>query len=157
MKAFVSGLFLALVPFASGAAPLLVSPAASWAGTVADNIKQECDLPAAQSQAVLEELAAVGITAQAAGSDAVPASGRFLQLRIESAVSAGNAFMGHHKEVTTSAHLFQNGKEVAQTTLKRDSMGGAFGGYMSSCAVLHRCTNTLGKDVADWVKSQPAK
>ena len=35
------------------------------------------------------------------------------------------------------------------------SMGGVFGGYRGACSVLHRCTVTLGKDIADWVKTQP--
>ena len=112
---------------------------------IADKLK-ECKLSEAQSEYVLKELAAAGVPAQAAASDEVPAKGRFLQLRIESAMAAGNAFVGHQKYVSTSAHLFENGKEIAQTTLSRDSMGGAFGGYKSSCSVLRRCVVTLGKD-----------
>jgi hypothetical protein len=152
-------LLVVCVPFASLADPLLVSPSAEYSATasVADNIKTECKLPAAQSESVLKELAAAGIPAQAAANGAVPAKGRFLQLHIESAVSGGNAFTGHQKQVTTSVRLFENGKEIAQTTKTRDSMGGAFAGYRGSCSVLHRCTNTLGKDIAAWVKSQPAK
>jgi hypothetical protein len=45
---------------------------------------------------------------------------------------------------------------VAQTTLSRDSSGGFGGGYKGSCSVLRRCTNALGKDIAAWVKKQPA-
>ena len=156
MKATVLGLFIAFVPFASAAEPLLVSPVADYGTAIPDNIK-ECGLHTSQAQDVLEALAAAGIAAQGATEDKVPAKGRYLQLRIESAMSQGNAFTGHHKQVTTSAHLYQNGKEVGQTTLSRDSMGGAFGGYKSSCSVLRRCTSTLGKDIAAWVKGQPAQ
>lgn len=155
MKAICLGLLVSLVPFASAADPLLVSPAASYGAGVADNLKK-CGLPEVQSESVLKQLAAAGVSAQAAPSDAVPATGRFLQLRIESAMAAGNAFTGHAKQVTTSVHLFENGKEIAQTTQTRDSMGGAFGGYKSSCNVLRRCAVTLGKDIAVWVKGQPA-
>ena len=140
-----------------GEALLLVSPSADYAAnnSVAENIKKECTLPAAQTEAVVAALNSAGITAQAAPSGAVPAKGRFLKLEITGAVSAGSVFIGHHKEVTTAAHLFVNGKEVAQTSKTRDSMGGVFGGYRGSCSVLHRCTNALGKDIADWVKAQP--
>jgi hypothetical protein len=150
-------LFVALVPFASFADPLLVSPSADFSptGSVPENIKTECKLPGAQTESVLAALNAAGISAQAAPSAAVPAKGRFLKLEITSAISAGNMFMGHKKQVTTAAHLFQNGKEIAQTSKTRDSMGGAFAGYRGSCSVLHRCTNTLGKDIAEWVKTQP--
>ena len=157
MKAVRLALFVVLVPFASLADPLLVSPSADYGpnSAVPDNIKAECTLPAAQTESVLAALNAAGITAQAAPTGAVRAKGRFLKLEIVSAISAGNAFLGHKKQVTTGAHLFENGKEIAQTTKTRDSMGGAFAGYRGSCSVLHRCTTTLGKDIAEWVKSQP--
>ena len=157
MKATRLALIVALLPFASFADPLLVSPSADYSATstVAENIKTECTLPAAQTESVLAALNASGITAQAAPSAAVPAKGRFLKLEITSAVSAGNMFLGHRKQVTTAAHLFVNGKEIAQTSKTRDSGGGYFGGYKSSCGVLQRCTNTLGKDIAEWVKTQP--
>ena len=155
MKSTCLALLIAFVPCAGFAQALVVSPA-GYGTAVADNIKAECKLSETQSESVLKQLSAAGIPAQAAASDAVPASGRYLQLRIESAMSAGNAFTGHRKQVTTSAHLFENGKEVAQTTLSRDSSGGAFGGYKGSCNVLRRCAIVLGKDIAGWIKSQPA-
>ena len=155
MKSVCLALFVASLPFASFGQALLVSPTAGYGTAIAENIKNECKLSETQSEAVLKQLAAAGIPAQAAGSDAVPASGRYLQLRIESAMSAGNAFTGHRKQVTTSARLFENGKEVAQTTLSRDSSGGAFGGYKGSCNVLRRCAIVLGKDIAGWVRNNP--
>lgn len=157
MKSVFLALFVASIPFASFGQSLLVSPVAGYGTAVADNIKAECKLSETQSEAVLKQLAAAGVPAQAAASDAVPAQGRYLQLRIESAMSAGNAFTGHRKQVTTSARLFENGKEVAQTTLSRDSGGGAFGGYKGSCNVLRRCAITLGKDIAGWVRNNPAQ
>jgi hypothetical protein len=155
MKRLCLGLLVSLLPLAAAADTLMVGPA-SYGTAVADNLKK-CGLPESQMESLMKQLSAEGISAQAAPSDAVPATGRYLQLRIEAAMAAGNAFTGHAKQVTTSAHLFENGKEVAQTTQTRDSMGGAFGGYKSSCNVLRRCTMTLGKDIAAWVKSQPAQ
>lgn len=161
MQAVRLALFVALLPFASFAQSdvLLVSPIADYAAnsSVPENVKSECTLPAAQSESVLAALNAAGITAKAAPSNAVPARGRFLKLEITGAISAGNMFIGHRKQVTTAAHLFVNGKEIAQTSKTRDSSGGVFAGYRGSCSVLHRCTNTLGKDIAEWMKSQPAK
>jgi hypothetical protein len=157
MKTVCLALVIAFAPCVAFGEALLVSPAAGYGAAVADNIKAECGLPQSQTEAVLKQLAAAGLPAQAASSDAVPATGRFLQLRIEAAISGGNAFTGHRKHVTTSAHLFEDGVEIAQTTQSRDSTGGVFGGYKNSCSVLRRCVNTLGKDVAAWVKSQPVK
>jgi hypothetical protein len=135
---------------------LLVSPEAGYGAAVADNIKAECGLPQSQTEAVLAQLAEIGLPAQAASSDAIPVTGRFLDLRIEAAISGGNGFIGHRKHVTTSARLFEDGAQIAQTTLSRDSTGGFGGAYKSSCSVLRRCANALGKDIAAWVKSQPA-
>jgi len=156
MKGICLGLLVSLVPCAGFGEALTVSPAASYGTAVADNLK-ECGLSETQSESVLKALAANGVSAQPASTDAVPPKGRFLQLRIEAAMSAGNAFTGHRKAVTTSAHLFENGKEIGQTTLSRDSSGGAFGGYKGSCNVLRRCAITLGKDIANWVKTQPGQ
>jgi hypothetical protein len=157
MKSVCLALLLAFAPASLAFGDqLLVSPAAGYGAAVADNIKAECGLPQSQSEAVLKQLAEVGLPAQAASSEAVPATGRFLDLRIEAAISGGNGFIGHRKHVTTSARLFQDGVEVAQTTLSRDSTGGFGGAYRGSCSVLRRCVNTLGKDIAAWVKSQPA-
>lgn len=155
MKAVYAALLVVFVP-AMALGELLVSSEAAYGSAIPDNIKAECGLPQAQTEAVLEYLADVGLPARAAGSDAIPATGRYLELRIENAISAGNAFIGHRKHVTTSARLFQDGVQIGETTQSRDSSGGFFGGYKSSCSVLRRCTNTLGKDIAAWVKKQPA-
>ncbi len=157
MRNLILGLFVALLPLTAIADTLLVSPEASYANGgagVPENIKNECGLPAAQTQAVLNALNASGITAQVAAGDAIPKQGRVVQLNIESAISAGNAFIGHRKQVVTSARLFVNGKETAKQTFTRDSGGGVFAGYKGSCSVLYRCTTTLGKDIASWVQSQ---
>jgi hypothetical protein len=157
MKKTLFALLTVLVPLTASAEGLLVSSAEyAPTSTVADNIKTECSLPSAQTDSVVKQLNAAGISAQAAGAGEVPAQGRFLKLQIESAVSAGNAFTGHQKQVTTSAELFENGASIAKTVKTRDSMGGVFGGYRSSCSVLHRCTSALGKDIAAWLKSQPS-
>ena len=153
MKTLVLAVIL-FFPCAGFAQTVLVSPAASYGTAIPDNIK-ECALEQLQSEAVVKELNAAGITAQAGSSDAVPAKGRYLQLKIESAISGGNAFTGHRKQVTTSAKLFKNGKEVAQTTKSRDSSGGMWAGYKGSCSVLRRCVTVLGKDIAAWAKTQP--
>lgn len=156
MRNVLLGLFVTLCPIAAFSDVLLVSPEAAYASdnAVAENVRNECNLPAAQTKSVLAALAAQGVDAEAASDDAVPGKGRFLQLRIDSATSAGNAFTGHRKEVVTSARLFENGREVAENTFTRHSGGGMFGGFKGACGVLQRCTTTLGKDIAEWVRSQ---
>lgn len=82
------------------------------------------------------------------------APGVSLKLSIVNALSGGNAFTGHQKSVTISAELFKDGKLVDSYTGTRNSSGGFGGGFKNSCSVLERCANTLGKDIAKWVKSK---
>lgn len=151
---------LLLVSFASASSaladPLLVSRTAAYAypDGVSANVKAECVLPTHQAEAVRLRLSAIGIPATAAESDEIPATGRFLSLRIEGALSGGNAFIGHGKQVTTTARLFQDGVEVAHFTATRSSMGGFGGGFKGSCSVLNRCANTLASDIGTWLSGE---
>lgn len=133
---------------------VVVSKTADWTnpGGVTENIKTECTLTTHQADVVREQLNALGIQATAAENNDVPKSGQFLLVKLESALSAGNAFMGHSKQVTTSAKLFRDGKEVATTTVTRNSMGGFAGGYKGSCSVLARCATATGQDIAKWLQ-----
>lgn len=117
---------------------------------IADNIKQECRIN--------EQLA--DFVKQYAGEDVVftdgpvdTASGRALQLEISDAVSMGNAWLGHQKFTKVRGMLFENGEKVASFKGRRNSMGGAFGGYKGSCSVLGRTVEALGEDIGGWLKA----
>lgn len=120
------------------------------------NIVNECDLPGAQIKLLKEQAAAAGVTVVEDESAVAANKGRVLKVEIFNALSQGNAFIGHGKQVTLKGKLLENGKEIGNFTAVRGSMGGAFAGYKSSCAVLHRCQSTLAKDILAWVKN-PAK
>jgi hypothetical protein len=77
--------------------------------------------------------------------------GQVLVLRIVSVVSA-RAMMAHTKSVAIRADLYSGGQLVSNYAPSRNSGGGVFGAYTSSCGVLERTVNTLGSDVAKWVK-----
>lgn len=79
---------------------------------------------------------------------------RYAKIKIDSAMSAGNAFVGHAKGISVYNELFQNGNIVHKTTLSRNSTGGMFGGFKGSCSVLYRTANVLGKDIAGWLAAQ---
>ena len=77
--------------------------------------------------------------------------GTYADIAITSAMSAGNAFIGHAKGMAVSATLYVDGKQVNKKTFTRNSSGGMFGAYKSSCAVLNRTSKVLGSDIAQWV------
>ena len=116
-------------------------------------IVNECDLPHRVTEQLSAGLAKNGIEGKVV-ADPKPGSGdNVLLVEIAAAESAGNAFTGHRKSVTVTGKLYQKGKQVATFVDNRVSGGGAFGGYKGSCAVLGRCTVTIGEDIARWLKS----
>lgn len=116
-------------------------------------IVNECALPKRVAELTQAALAKAGIEAQAVAKPGPKSGANVLQLEIANAVSGGNAFAGHHKLVTVTGKLFQNGKQVASFVDTRRSGGGAFGGYKGSCAVLGRCAQAIGQDIARWLGS----
>ena len=126
------------------------------ASTVKGNIVTECDLPAAQMRLLHEQASAAGVTLVEDEAAVTANKGRVLIVQIFNALSQGNAFIGHGKQVVLKGRLLENGTEIGNFTATRGSMGGAFAGLKSSCAVLHRCQVTLAKDILTWLKN-PAK
>jgi len=55
--------------------------------------------------------------------------------------------------VTVKGSLIRKGKETFSFKASRASMGGFMGAYKGTCALLGRCTKTLGKDIAEWLKN----
>jgi len=65
--------------------------------------------------------------------------GRILYIEITNAISMGNPFMGHQKQVSVKGRLLEDGTEIGSFSGVRASMGGAFAGFKGSCSVLGRC------------------
>lgn len=120
---------------------------------IAPNIQKECDLPSYQSKVIQQALTQNGYTVTTTEGTHVPAQGTHLKLEIVDAASAGNAFIGHRKNVATVATLYKDGKQTARQNFVRNSMGGAFAGFKGSCTVLQRCADTISQDVKEWLKS----
>lgn len=97
-----------------------------------------------------------GLQIQLVESLDTSAEGRVLHMEIVDAVSMGNAFIGHQKYSRVRGVLFENGQQIADFRGRRNSMGGAFAGYKSSCSVLGRTLKALGKDIAQWLVNPQA-
>jgi hypothetical protein len=121
--------------------------------TIAKNIIDECGLPEAQMKYLHEQAKELGITVVEDEAAAAENKGRVLLLETFSAISGGNAFTGHKKQVIVKGRLLENGNEIGNFSGIRGSMGGMWGGYKGSCAVLHRCQETLAKDILNWTRS----
>lgn len=116
-------------------------------------ITSECTkIGTVMSESIVKHAAAQGVTVV---RSAEPEKyDRYAKITIDSAMSSGNAFIGHAKGLSVYNELFQNGKVVHKTTMNRNSMGGMFGSFKSSCSVLYRTANVLGKDIAGWLAAQ---
>lgn len=118
-------------------------------------ITEECkDLGTQFSAATKSNLEKDGWTVTDRNNEEVPKAGTQLKLTISNVLSSGNAFLGHHKSVSVIAGLYKNGTLIDTFKGTRDSGGGFGGGFKSSCDVLERCVNALGKDTTKWVKEK---
>lgn len=124
------------------------------ADVVAENIRVECNLTQYQGDAFRRAAEAASIPIELKAAEELDTAPRSIRLSILNAVSSGNAFIGHHKQVMLSAKLFNEGKQVAEFKGTRDSMGGFAAGFKSSCSVLERCSDTLAQDLVRWLKQQ---
>lgn len=113
----------------------------------------ECQLPQQGGQLLEVAMRNAGFETVRDDQAVKAGKGRILVVEITDAISAGNAFIGHRKQVNVKGRLLEDGKEVASFVGSRSSMGGAFGGFKGSCAVLGRCLETLSKDISTWLRN----
>lgn len=149
---------LTLAQLASAGAPVYVGKTAPYTDStqVAKNIIDECGLPESQMKVLHEQAKESGIEIVEDEAAVAANKGRVLLLETSSAISGGNAFTGHRKQVVVKGRLLENGEEIGSFSAIRGSMGGMWGGYKSSCSVLYRCQTSLAKDILGWL-ANPTK
>ncbi len=118
---------------------------------VARNIKEECTVPKALAESIAKYSQAIGVDVEV--KDRIGKNDLELIVKIEEAISAGNAFVGHRKFIVISGMLVKGKKIYYSFDAARLSGGGYFGAYRSSCSVLGRIARALGKDVANWLSN----
>ena len=133
----------ASIPYAAGA-------------YIQKNIQSECDLPGHQVKLLSEQLQSHGFAVRVSNSAPEQSDDLYLKLEISNASSGGNAFIGHHKGLAVSGHLFRGSQELGNFIAYRHSGGGVFGGFKGSCSVLYRCADAIGADIAEWLDSPSA-
>lgn len=116
---------------------------------VSTAIKQECTLPQALSDNIVQKAISLGINIEVKRD--IKPNDIELKIEIIDAVSSGNAFIGHNKFMTIEGSLVKGGTKYSSFQAARLSSGGYFGAYRSSCSVLGRITKALGSDTAGWL------
>jgi hypothetical protein len=118
---------------------------------VRPEIKSECKLGERLPESIQAYARKHGIEIELV--DALPSSGRVLELEISDAIEMGNAWTGRQKGLVIQGRLVENGAAVGNFRGRRMTSGGLFGGYKGTCSFLGRCAKTLGRDVAEWLKA----
>ncbi|MCR9278210.1 MAG: hypothetical protein NXH85_09560 [Pseudomonadaceae bacterium] len=122
---------------------------------IAYNVKSECtQLGTKLSKFLVQFGEKRGLEFDVVESLDTTVDGGVLMVEIDDAISRGAAGIGHAKFMQATAVLFKDGDRVASQTFTRDSMGGMFGAYKGSCAVLGRNSKAIGKDIANWLSSE---
>ena len=164
MKIVVLAAVLCGTAFVANAADSPSSPAVSVPAVVpfaadaviAGAVRRECQLGAKLSDFIKEYGPEKGVTITQVTETTPASSGRVLVVEIAESLADGNAFTGHHTFTTVKGKLYQDGTEIGNFVGRRNSMGGAFGGFKGNCSVLGRTVQALGQDIAGWL-GQPGK
>lgn len=123
---------------------------------IAGAVKRECQLGEKLSGFIKEYAQDQGVAVTQVEQTSASSAGRVLVIEIADAQADGNAFIGHHKFSTVKGRLYQDGTEIGNFIGRRNSMGGAFGGFKGNCSVLGRTVKALGEDIAGWL-TRPGK
>lgn len=79
--------------------------------------------------------------------------GRVLELTITDVQATGGGAFSGPKRMTVKGVLLENGTKIGSFVATRFSGGGAFGFAKGTCAIVGRCAQAIGKDIADWLKN----
>jgi len=132
-----------VVPFAEGA-------------VIAGTVKRECQLGEKLSTFIKDAAKEQGVAVTQVPQVAADGAGRVLVVEIADSMAEGNAFTGRHTYTTVKGKLYQDGAEIGNFVGRRNSMGGAFGGFKGNCSVLGRTVQALGNDIGAWL-AHPVK
>lgn len=115
-----------------------------------DAVRKECTLDTRLPEFIENEAKEQGIKV-VRGSASPQQKGRVLVMAISHVLGTGGGAWSGPKSVTVEGKLYDNGKLIGSFTARRQSGGGAWGGYKSTCAILGRCIEALGSDVAEFL------
>lgn len=86
-----------------------------------------------------------------------PASDKVLSVQITHVLGAGGGAWSGPKTVTVLAELLDSGEVMHYNKINEWNIGGVFGGYTSTCAILERSADAITKDLNEWVQNPTTK
>lgn len=149
---FIAFAFMSVSAHAETGTVTVLSPVPfAEASGASSDVKASCTLDT-RLPGFIEAAARGGVKVVVGSASAADAKGKVLHLEITNVLGTGGGAWSGAKSVTVRGELKENGKVIGSFTAARFSGGGAFGGFKGTCAILGRCIQTLGKDIARWLE-----
>ncbi len=143
---------MSLVSHAEDVTYTVLSPIPFVEGSGASSdVKASCTLDT-RLPTFIEKFAKRGVKVVIGPESADGIEGKVLHIEITHVLGAGGGAWSGAKSVTVRGELIENGEVIGSFTAARYSGGGAFGGFKGTCAILGRCIEAIGKDIAAWLK-----
>jgi len=145
--------FMSLVSNAEDMTYTVVSPVPFAEGSGANSdVQISCTLDTRLPQ-FIESAAKRGVKVVISEDPGEDVEGKVLRIEFTHVLGTGGGAWSGAKSVTVQGELIENGEVIGSFTAARYSSGGAFGGFKGTCAILGRCIQSLGKDIAVWLKN----
>lgn len=115
-------------------------------------VKKECELQTKVPRFVNKYASDYGQTVELV--DDLDASDAARKLEIEiTQLEAPKNWADESAWMLVTGTLYERGEKVASVQSLRATEGGAFARFKSSCAIIGRCTEAIGDDLAGWLRS----
>lgn len=125
-------------------------PFASQAG-VRLEVKKECKLQTKVPRFVEQYASDHGVAVRLV--EDLEASDARRKLKIEIlALEAPDNWTDEDAWMLVQGDLYEDGEKIATVKSRRETEGGAFAEFKSSCAIIGRCSEAIGDDLAGWLK-----
>jgi|GEM_PF-579150 len=119
---------------------------------VNDVVREQCMLPEKLSGFVRDN--AMGQYENIiVDTDRAPSGADVLEIQIIQLLAPKGGGWSGPKFVTVKGTLKRNAQVIGNFEGRRTSTGGMFGAFKGTCAILGRCTKTLGSDIATWLQN----
>ena len=149
----VVAMFSSMVCQAQDTTYTVISPVPFAENSMASSdVKASCTLDTRLPE-FIADAARRGVTVVVAPDSGDDMEGKVLYLTITHVLGTGGGAWSGSKSVTVEGELKENGEVIGSFTGARYSGGGAFGGFKGTCAILGRCIQALGKDIAAWLRN----
>jgi len=165
MLAFAFSLFACINMSAHAGLPTTLDKPVAYASNanVSDEFRSKCSIDTRMSDRLNKSLNPYGQTSTGDGkapSDIDRKSTIDSRLRVQILNLFGTDVWGGEKAITVQAQLFENGKQVRETTFTRNAWSIGVGAFKDACQFFEKAADGAANELTRWVRNPmyiPAK